>query len=571
MWTLVAVLAVAVAAAAWIGVRGFLAYGHLRSAQDASGSLVAALSDPDVASTRIASIAADTHAAHELTSDPVWTLAQGLPWVGPQLAAVGTIAAALDDVATSGLDPLAEVASEFSIDSLRPTDGAIDIAALSALAPAAQAGAEGVVRAADAVDAIDDSALVGALRAPVQDVRTLLSEARVGADALARASTLMPAMLGADGPRNYLVVFQNNAEWRSLGGIVGAMAVVSTDGGRMSLSAQASSSDFERFADPVIPLADDVQKIYDSRPARYIQNATQVPDYPVAAQIAKEMWARQFGTQVDGVIALDPVALSYLLDATGPVTLPTGDVLTSENAVSLLLNEVYLRYQRPAEQDAFFQGAAAAVFDALASGGADPLALIEGLTRAGDEDRLLLWNARPEDQAVLDGTTLQGQLPVTDDVHTTFGVYLNDGTGSKMDYYQSVRSGAAWCGDSQALLEFRVRSDAPADAASLPDYVTGGGAYGLPPGRTRTVVWIYLPLGSDWAGWTADRGGQVVRAGTDGAYEVLSWTTELAPGEEATVTVRADTPRTPDVGVRITPTVNTVETIPVAANCEIAG
>ena len=44
-------------------------------------------------------------------------------------------------------------------------------------------------------------------------------------DALSRTATLLPAMLGRDGPRDYLIVFQNNAEWRSLGGIVGALAL----------------------------------------------------------------------------------------------------------------------------------------------------------------------------------------------------------------------------------------------------------------------------------------------------------------------------------------------------------
>lgn len=42
------------------------------------------------------------------------------------------------------------------------------------------------------------------------------------------------------------------------------------------------------------------------------------------------------------MLAVDPVALSYLLRATGSVTLPNGDHITSTNAVSVLLNQVYL-------------------------------------------------------------------------------------------------------------------------------------------------------------------------------------------------------------------------------------
>lgn len=54
----------------------------------------------------------------------------------------------------------------------------------------------------------------------------LLDTTSQATDALARATTLLPAMLGESGARNSLVVFQNNSEWRSLGGVVGAMAVI---------------------------------------------------------------------------------------------------------------------------------------------------------------------------------------------------------------------------------------------------------------------------------------------------------------------------------------------------------
>ncbi|MGP2481120.1 DUF4012 domain-containing protein, partial [Listeria monocytogenes] len=88
-----------------------------------------------------------------------------------------------------------------------------------------------------------------------------------------------------------------------------------------------------------------------------IQDVTQVPDFAVGAPLAREMWRRQTGTAVDGVIAVDAVALSSLLEATGPVTLPTGDVLTSADAVPLLLDEVYRRYPDPKSHDVFFQSA----------------------------------------------------------------------------------------------------------------------------------------------------------------------------------------------------------------------
>lgn len=387
-------LIAAVFATAWVGVRGVLAYGHLRDAQAAASVARASLSDPSAAADAIDAVSTETQAARALTSDPVWSAAAQLPWVGPQLSAVATVAASIDDVAGDALAPLAEVASSFDLTALRPQDGRIDLAPFVSLQDAAATGAAGIAAASASVSSLDGSLLVAPLRSAVADVSGLLVEARDAAAAVSRATALLPPMLGAEGPRDYLVLFQNNAEWRSLGGIPGAMALLHTDGGALSLAAQESSGDYPSYDASVLPLGDELTAIYGERPGRWIPNVTQVPDFAVSATLAREMWAREHGgQQVDGVIALDPVALTYMLEATGPATLPTGDVLTSETAVPLLLNEVYARYSDPSQQDAFFALAAAAVFDALSRGNADPAALVAGLTRAGDEHRLLLWSA----------------------------------------------------------------------------------------------------------------------------------------------------------------------------------
>ena len=56
----------------------------------------------------------DAATAHALTSDPVWRIVEMTPWIGPQLAAVSTVAEAADDVAANALTPLADVASTLS-------------------------------------------------------------------------------------------------------------------------------------------------------------------------------------------------------------------------------------------------------------------------------------------------------------------------------------------------------------------------------------------------------------------------------------------------------------------------
>ncbi|MFD1494635.1 MULTISPECIES: DUF4012 domain-containing protein [Microbacterium] len=576
---LAAFVAVLLLGGLWIGVRGAMAYGHVADARAAAADAQQALSDPAQAAEVIDRISEHTSAARALTGDPVWALAAGLPWIGPQLDAVATLTRTADEVATTAIAPLAEVATSFSVDSLRPQEGRFDIAALADLHEPAVASAERLAAASEEVARIQPENLLAPLREPVAEVQTLFADVATGADALGRATALMPAMLGAEGPRDYLVLFQNNAEWRSLGGIAGAMAVVRTEDGRISLSAQGSTRDFRRYAEPVLPLSPELEEIYALRPAQYVQNVTQIPDFTVGAPLAREMWQREFGGLLSGVVAVDPVTLSYLLEATGPVTLPTGDVLSAESAVPLLLNEVYQRYEVPADQDAFFAAATAAVFGTLTSGTADPVKLVDALARAGSEQRLYLWNADEADQAILDGTSLQGRLPETDAEATRFGVYLNDGTGSKMDYYMNVAASVGWCTDTEgspdALLSVRLRSDAPADAATLPEYITGGGALGTPAGTTETVAYLYLPEGAEIVaaqpGGTASQPSTGFGGGMHEGRRVLTWATNLLPGEEATVTLRVRTPATPVLEAVVTPTMRDVESAELAPGCTPTG
>lgn len=567
------ILLLAVLATGWIGIRGFLAYQHLNDARATAANASEVLSDPARASDLIADVSADTAAARDLTSDIVWRLGEQLPWVGPQLAAVSTVATALDNVASESLTPLASVAASFSLDDIRPQNGAIDLDAFTGIEEAARTGATGVSVAATNVAAIDTAALLGPVRDAVSDVSALLDQARTAADTLKRTTILLPSMLGGDGPRDYLVVFQNNAEWRSLGGIVGATALIHTDGGTISLVSQASSSDFDRYDEPVVPMTDEEKRLFGTQPATYVQNVTQIPDFTRDGPIIQAMWERETGTVIDGVLSLDPVALSYLLEATGPIQLPTGDELNGDNAVQLLLNEVYLRYEDPAEQDAFFAAAAASVFQALTAGGTDPTALVDALGRAGTENRLMVWNADPDEQAVLDDTTLQGALGSSSPAVAEFGVYLNDGTSSKMDYYMEASATAARCTDGEAALTVTLRNGAPADAASLPRYITGGGSHGIPPGNVETVTYIYLPAGAVLTSTTIAETGETpsLGGGTDDERQVISWQTQLAPGEEITLRITAETPPSAQIVTRATPTVNAQRDMEFAESCGSTG
>ncbi|WP_158253295.1 DUF4012 domain-containing protein [Cryobacterium sp. N19] len=532
-------LVVFIAATAWMGIRGLQAKDALEAAVPLAMSLKDQVVAGNVAAAALsaAELAEFADTARSRTSDPVWRAYELLPFLGPNLVAVREVAAVVDDVARNAVMPLAALAGTLDLNAFKPVDGKIALQPLIDSQPQVAAANTALTRAAANVDRIDTGNVLEVVRSSVTQLQTVTVDTAVTLDGMQRAVTLVPAMLGADAPRDYILLFQNPAELRSTGGIPGALALLHTDQGSIELTQQASSGSFAQPDEPVLPLGDEIRSIYGDITGQFIQNVTMTPDFAQSGALTREMWRLAFGVEANGVLSVDPVALSYLLDATGPITLATGDELTADNAVQLLLSDVYARYEVPAQQDAFFAAAAGAVFDAVKSGRADPTKLLTALVRAGAENRVLVWNADEGEQAVLAGTTLAGARPVSDSATNRFGLYLNDATGAKMDLYLDVHTaiGQQTCRADQRpqyAVEVTLTNTAPADAAtSLPAYVTGGGSFGVPLGNIKTMVSGYGTPEVQNLGVTRDGATVPYHPATDATFPVSTVGVELAPGE----------------------------------------
>ena len=166
--------------------------------------------------------------------------------------------------------------------------------------------------------------------------------------------------------------------------------------------------------------------------------------------------------------------------------------------VATLLNTVYLQIQDPAAQDVVFQDVARAVFDRVTGGVGSPRVLLQGLQRAAEQHRVYVHSFHGEEQQVLAGTAIAGELPTDPEESPQVGVYLNDNTGSKMSFYlrNQATVSAQTCVDGVQTLAgtANLTSLAPVDG-SLPASVTGGGLYGIPAGAQLVALRIYGPVG----------------------------------------------------------------------------
>lgn len=454
-----------------------------------------------------------------------WRIAEWIPVLGPNLAAVRTAAESVEDVAAFAVEALPTL----DLAAFRPVGGAVDLAAVHRLGDIVSEGAATFGSVNDRIDATDRGMLVP----QVGDALGKLDEAVSGVDntlaALEPILNVLPAALGEGAPRTYLLVFQGNSELRASGGNPAALALVTATDGRIELTTQATSTQFANArAESVVPLDPETLNVYSDIIGRWIPNLTATPDLSTSVDILRAWWAEEGLPPFDDVISTDPVALSYLLRATGPIPLVTGETLTSENAVSLLLNEVYFNYgemtpDRGADgtaQDMFFAAAAAQIFSTLTTGVSNPMELLDGLRQASDEGRMKIWSSNPDLESMLVDSKLAGTLPASNDEHTVAGVYFNDTTGAKTDYYAdaAVASTTDQCTapgapSFQQTITFS-NNITPAQAAELPYFITGPH---FEPGYIATDIVVYSPLGATIDSWAVE-GAESYRLMSQGTH-----------------------------------------------------
>lgn len=539
------VLAVLVVAACWLTYRGLQASEALFSAKSVFTDLKTQLDEGSTGQieAKLPQVQEDLATARRATSDPVWRVAEVVPGLGPNLAALRVVSASLEDVTRDSLPAVVRLNDVLEAPNVRGADGRVDLAPFVAAGPEVIAAAESARTAQAAVADIDVDRLVGPLAGPVGQLKHGLDQVTGALEAGAQVATLLPPMLGADGPRTYLLVSLNSAELRSAGGIVGAFAVLHAEDGAVTLTDQRSTIDLQGIDESILPLSPEELVVDTDRLGRWVQDAVITPDFPRSAQLLSARWERDMGQRVDGVIAADPVGARYVLKATGPVIEPGGTKIDAADVLEVLLRDSYRTIPDPRDADAFYAGVAASIFMAVGSGQGDPQGLVSALARAGTEGRIRIWSAHPEEQETLAETTV-GAAFLTGDFPDAVGVFLNDGSAGKLDYYLTTTLTVEdlQCSGDEPTATVRLDLDyqPPADVASLPEYVTGTAQTGLPVGVLSTNVTVYAPVGAPLQALGLDDGYVSGTTATVAGRDVQVVTSTLVPG--ATETYRVTVP-----------------------------
>ncbi len=436
-----------------------------------------------------------TKAANDHTSGPLWGALTHVPVFGDDAEGVRALSRSLDTVAADGVEPLVQTVDQ--LDGIT-AGGRVDLTKVTDMqAPVARSRAA-FRTGYGLVSDLDSSGYAGPFKERFNTYVDRVGELSSALGSAQKATEVLPGFLGGDGPRTYLLVFQNNSEIRTTGGLPGSWAEVRAEDGKAEIVRQGTAVEFPRRDTPVLPLSPGELQVYSDLLGVYFQDANFTPDFPRAAELLQARWEEKYAGPLDGVVSLDPVALSYLLEGTGPVTV-RDRTLTPDNAVAELLNRPYLELSQP-DQDVFFADAARAIFDQATGDLADPIDFVRGLGRAADEERFRMASFTPEEADQLASTQVVGDLDDDDGSRPEVFIGLNDATGSKMSYYLRYRADveARSCSDGQQTLNGTMslnQTITAAQAQQLPESVTGQGEFGTEKGNQLVAVRIYGPTG----------------------------------------------------------------------------
>lgn len=563
-WVLIGLGAVVVL----LGGIGFFAYSQLSSAKDdlnaattQATTLQDALTAGNVpgAKAALTAMQADVNSADSTLGSAIFSIGAKVPILGKNITAVRTVTSAVKDIADSGLPPLVEVASEFNAKTFNPHAGAIDVAAIKKIAPNVKKSSAVISTASKEIAAIDTGSLISSVQKPVLDAQAKIGDAATIALRASAASGIVPTML--TGTHDYLLLFQNNSEIRATGGLPGAWAVLHVKNGKISLGKQGNGGSMGDLPADVTSISKEELNLFNMQLVRDFRDINFTPDFPRAASIGAKILKQERGIDVDGVLSLDPVTLSYLLKGTGPITLSDGTVLTQKNAAEVLLNSVYVNYPDGEKQDAFFASATDKILNSVLNGAGNPTEVLSALTRATNERRVAVWSTDKAIQARLSGSAIAGELPTGDAAQPALGFYLNDATGAKMQYYldYDIAAKATQC-SSVGVQTYKtvatLKSTAPADAADLPEAIQGPG-FGAPAGTMLMNLYVYAPDGGKVTSLTIDGKATTAFPGTHHGRDVMQVTVQLGPGQTTTVesTITSGKAQRGDTQVLATPSI----------------
>ncbi|HET9077932.1 MAG TPA: DUF4012 domain-containing protein [Acidimicrobiales bacterium] len=493
-----------VAGALVLGVPALVAIGLARPSVE-GGATAARTAISDLQAVRSGAAQSDLRraetafaAAHRLAG-AWWTAGADLvPVLAQQHRAVADLTGAGQRLSVTGVRD----AGAIDFHDLKGTAGGINLAAVEALQRPVDEMAAATTDTLAVAQHVRSGWLLPQIAAPLDRFSTELAKESRTLSLADQAVHQVPGLLGADGPRRYLVAFMTPAETRGLGGFLGAYAELSVAGGRISVVRSGLPNALVNPGHPphLTGPADYLARYGAFKPQLHLEDVTYSPDFQADARVLADLYPQVGGDHVDGVLILDPYSLAALLRFTGPIQVSGFPVaLDASNAADILIRQQYI-FTPPGDESArhqLLQTALTVGFKRLMSIPLpSPRVLADTLGPEVRQGRLLFWTTAPSYHPFLNRLGVDGDFPPVPAHGSLLAVTLANAGNNKLDAYLSENTADHLTYDPStgAVQEQVSLTLHNSGSATLPQYVAGSySGSGLPPGTDLTWLSVYSP------------------------------------------------------------------------------
>lgn len=510
------------------------------------------------------------------TSSPLWTAASFIPVYGSDINAARTMIDALSDVSSNALVPMADNLSQATPGKLFQ-DGMINVSALQAVADSLSSSSKVFKNANEKIQGIGDT--------HISQVTELVDKAKDGfatlngaVDAAEKVAPILPQMLGANGQtRHYLVLAMSNVEIRACGGFPGSRGVMSVTDGKLELGDFVKVDMMKEPLSP-LPITDEEANLFTTgwgltgfNTLGYTMgDVTMTPDYPRAAQLASDMQKAIVGDDIDGVFAVDPVFLQYMLGIVGGTQLPDGTVVDGSNAAKVLLHDIYWNYPVE-EQDAIFAAVAGSAFNKIVGelGSSDITKIAAAIEKGASEGRILMYSRNDDEEKAAKALGISGALQTDTSEAPILGVYVNNYSYSKMDWFLDKRVTIdSSVENADGSTTYRVTTSlkntmTPQEKAEMPGYFQGHNGISQDIDDEVLRLYLYAPAGGSISDIKTSGSGSIeMNEATHDGLKVAWGGVHMLLGQDIKVEYKVTTSKDSghkELKVRTTPTAQTFE------------
>ena len=262
------------------------------------------------------------------------------------------------------------------------------------------------------------------------------TSASATAERAGQALKLAAGLYGPPGSARWFLAFQNPAELRGTGGLIGEYGILESSPSGPKLVKVAPYEVLDALTRTGVGLPKGLAGRYERLGVDRAWSAVNIPpDMPTVGGIATRLYRAATGDRIDGVIAADPLAVAQVLEAGGPIRVD-GIRLDADNVAQETLVQAYIRYADDnTARKRFLRQAAAGAFDAFRRTLARrPVELMQGLATAARGRHVQVYSADPAGQRALVGLGVGGSAAAPAGGDYLMAVGINAG-GNKLDAF----------------------------------------------------------------------------------------------------------------------------------------